>query len=53
MEYDTIAFICRVAIGLALIVKVVLGMIQDSREKISIDIETSPHSGESQIFFLK
>ena len=53
IEHDTAMFICKVVIGVALIVKVVLGMIQDSREKISIDIETSPHSGESQIFFLK
>ena len=54
MEYDTIAFICRIAIGLALITKIVLGLIQDRRDKkISIDIETAPLSGESQIFFPK
>ena len=53
MEVDTAMFICKVVIGLTLIVKIVLGFIQDKREKISIDIETSPHSGESRIFFLK
>ena len=53
VELDTAMFICKVLIGLALIVKVVLGMIQDKRKKISVDIETTPHSGESQIFFLK
>jgi len=31
MEIDTAAFICRVVIGLALIVKVVLGLIQNKR----------------------
>jgi len=53
IEHDTAMFICKAVIGVALIVKVVLGMIQDRREKISIDIETSPYSGKSQIFFLK
>jgi len=54
MEHDTIAFICRVAIGLAIIAKIVMGLIQDRRDKkISVDIETAPVSGESQIFFLK
>ena len=33
MEYDTIAFICRVAIGLALITKIVLGFIQDKKNE--------------------
>lgn len=33
VEHDTAMFICKVVIGLALIVKVVLGLIQDKRDK--------------------
>jgi len=33
MDVDTGMFICKVVIGVCLIVKVVLGLIQDSREK--------------------
>ena len=32
MEHDTAMFICKVVIGLALIVKVVLGLIQDRKK---------------------
>jgi hypothetical protein len=38
MEHDTIAFICRVVIGLALIAKIVLGFIQDKRDKKIIHV---------------
>lgn len=38
VEHDTAMFICKVVIGLALIVKVVLGMIQDKRDKKTIGI---------------
>ena len=33
IEHDTAMFICKVVIGIALIVKVVLGLIQDRRDK--------------------
>jgi len=38
MEHDTIAFICRVAIGLALIAKIIMGFIQDRRDKKIIHV---------------
>jgi len=40
MEHDTIAFICRVAIGLALIAKIVMGLIQDRRDKRTINVSS-------------
>jgi hypothetical protein len=33
IDRDTAMFICKVVIGLCLIVKVTLGLIQDSRDK--------------------
>lgn len=38
MDTDTAMFICKVVIGLALIVKVVLGMIQDKRDENSVTL---------------
>jgi len=38
MEHDTAMFICKVVIGLALIVKIVLGLIQDKRNKKPISV---------------
>ena len=38
IEHDTAMFICKVVIGLALIVKIVLGMIQDKRDKKIIHV---------------
>ena len=38
IEHDTAMFICKVVIGLALIAKIVLGMIQDKRDKKIIHV---------------
>ena len=38
VEHDTAMFICKVVIGVCLIVKVVLGIIQDRRDRKVINV---------------
>ena len=38
MDLDTGVFVCKVVIGVALIVKIVLGLIQDRRDKKTINV---------------
>jgi len=40
VEHDTAMFICKVVIGLAFIVKIVLGLIQDKRDKKTISVSS-------------